>query len=238
MTRLQIIAFSILHALSVLLLPLFITLLGGCLEIEELQNPPEAQCEDVENEMNTATAMPANSLKVNDFVHTEESVAPLTNNPQITADVLGKIISVTAQPGNQFEIRKLQTVITYQEGQSKQETKESISNVPNAYTLCPSPETVTYHGLQVFHRKMKVTEFKSDCGGYANCEIQVTQVKFDQIYRNNGKQEVRKYDFTTSSDVPYVALNLKSCFSVTIDVNGQPLPVTQCSRVKNFGNQP
>ena len=237
MTRIQIFVFSVLHALGVLLLPLLITLLGGCLDVEKLETPPEALCEDVEFQLNNASAMQPNSLNVNDFVHTEETIAPLSNNPQITADVLDKVISVTAKTGNQFEVRKLQTVITYSNGQSHQETKESIATVPNAYTLCPPPEGVTYHGLQVFHRKMKATFFKTDCGSFANCEIEVTQVKFDQVYKNNGKQEVRKYDFTTSKDVPFVAMNLKSCISGTIDVNGQALPVTQCNRVKNFGNQ-
>lgn len=238
MTRLQILAFSVLHALGVLLLPLLITLLGGCLEIEELQTPPEANCEDVEFAMNEASTMQPNSINVNDFVHTEETVAPLANNPQIQADILEKLISVASKPGNKFEVHKLQTVITYKEGQQKEETKESVTTIPNAYTLCPPVEGVSYHGLQVFHRKMKATEYKTNCGNFANCEVEISEVKFDQVYRINGKQEVRKYDFIMSKDVPFLAMNLKSCVSGTIDVNGQPLPVTQCSRVKNFGNDP
>ncbi len=238
MTRIQTVAFSILHALSVLLLPLLITLLGGCLEIEDLETPPAAACADVEFNLNEATAMQPNSLSVNDYVHTEDSVAPLTNNPQVTADVLDKVISVSSRPGNQFEVRKLKTTITYVDGQAKQETKEAVGVVPNAYVLCPSPDSVTYHGLQVFHRKMKVTDFKADCGGFPNCEIDVTQVKFDQIFEDEGKKEVRKYDIITSKDVPYVAMQLKNCMSGTIPVNGQPLPVTLCTRVKNFGNSP
>jgi len=239
MTRFQIFAFSVLHAISVLLLPLLITLLGGCLETEKLQVPPEARCEDVQDALNGAISFTPSQISVNDFVHTQESVAPLSNNPQVTADVLEKLISTEDKGDGTYQINLLQTVITYQDGQAKQENKEAGERVPGVYQLCPSPQQVTYHGLRVYRRQSKVTEFKDSCGSYENCEIEITEIKFDQVFRfNDGRQDMRKYDLVLSKDVPYIARNLKSCMSGTIDVNGQPLPVTQCSVVKNFGNQP
>ncbi len=237
MNRFQIVVFSVLHVLSVLLLPLLITLLGGCLEIEKLEVPPKAECEDVEAALNSAYSFTPQSLKPGDFVHTAETQAPMANNPQKVADIVEELIGTINQNDGTFETRTLQTVILFKDGQQKSETKEAVGYAPVPFALCPSGDSVGYYGLQVYHRKAKATDYRDTCGDFANCEFDITEVKFDQLVKlSDGRQDVRRFDFIIGNNLSYIAKNLKSCMSGTVQVDGQPVPITQCSTVQNFGH--
>jgi hypothetical protein len=224
------------RALCLILLGL---LWAGCLETDQLQEPPEAACEDVESALNSATAFDPSKLQVGDFVHTEATLAPLTNNPQVVNDVLQELIAVNPQGDGTYETRYLQTTTTYQNGQATTDTTEGLGGAPEGFGLCPSPSNVSYHGLQVFHRKEAVTDYAESCGSYTNCQIDITEIRVDQVVKDSdGTQGVRKYDFILSKDVPYVAKDLSTCMTGTIEVNGQQVPVSQCVIVRNFGRQP
>lgn len=240
MTKPQTILFSILHALSALLLPLLITLLGGCVEPEQMQVPPQVACEEVEIALNQAIKGSEKQIKEGSWVQYEDSVAPLSQSPIVVGNTISQLYNVIPRgddPTNPdyYEMRILDTRTVYKNNQAKTETKESLLEGPAGYRLCPSGSGVTYHGLQLHNTEQNVTVYKDGCGSFPNCKIHVTTVKFDQLVTyGDGSQSAIKYQFTMSGETPYIGRILSVCVTQNVDLGGQQGPVTQCSNLKNF----
>lgn len=201
--------------------------------------PPPASCESVESSLNKAISGSENRLQEEDWVHFEESVA-LTAQPEtILLDQVRKIIKLipVGSGGNQYyEARLLETNVTYKNGQSQTETKETMEDVPTIYTLCPAPAAVKFFGLSATGGPVDVRQYKDGCGSFANCQINVSRVNFDQLVTmSDGTSEAVKYRLVLSGDVPYMGRFLEMCVTQSYEINGQRIPATRCKRVRNFG---
>lgn len=234
-TKFQIFSFSVLHTLSVLLLPFLIFLLGGCFDPEKLQVPPPVACESVESALNTAFAGSEKKIAKDNWVQIQQTLAPLSQNLSVVGDSVQQVVDVTQLDSKPtYEMKILDTEITYKNGQSSTVTKENKEDGPMSYQLCPAASGVSYHGLTVTQAPM--TAPTDNCAPFPNCQINTTQVKFDQLIVNpDGTQEVHGYLFLISPDVPYIGRMLKLCVTQAFDINGQKMPVAQCNTVQNFG---
>ncbi|MGE3973891.1 MAG: hypothetical protein AB7F59_05120 [Bdellovibrionales bacterium] len=219
----------------------FVALLAlvGCIEKEKMEVPPAVACESVESTLNTAIGGSENRLAEEDWVHFEDSIAPTSQPATILADQLNKIIKLiqvgTTTPPV-YEIRSLETTISYKNGQQQKETREVVEQGPTTFALCPSSSAVSYHGLGAGQTKVSALQYKDSCGSFVDCKITVTHMNFDQLITfPDGTQEAAKYHLVLSAEVPYAGRFLETCVTQGYEVNGQKIPATRCKRVRNFG---
>jgi hypothetical protein len=105
---------------------------------------------------------------------------------------------------------------------------------------------VTYHQLKLTERTIappNLVRESANCGGIVNCQINITDVEFDQVnWRAYNKGDKIHIKITTSKDVPYLSRILEKCQqgSVPIKQEGKPekdwtrLLVTFCETIRNF----
>jgi len=218
-----------------------LALLVGCLEMqkETVNAPPKTSCESVEASLNQSIVGSEKYLQTEDWVHYEETVAATSQPETIVLDQVRKIIKLIplgAEGEKFYEARLFETNITYKDGKAQTETKETMEDAPTVYSLCPISPAVSFFGLQGGGGPVDVRQYKDNCGSYANCQMRVSQVNFDQLVAmSDGSFEAVKYRFVFSTEVPYFARVLEMCVTQSYELNGQKIPVTRCRRVKNFG---
>lgn len=115
--------------------------------------------------------------------------------------------------------------------------------------LPPEQNFWVFHGLSVPQdpiffslAKYKVKEKlpqkminEGRCYDFANCEIEVTYLEFDLVIKNNdGSTERRHYTIGLSSELPYLASNVRTCFSTKITIDGSQHPIDICQELIDF----
>lgn len=77
-----------------------------------------------------------------------------------------------------------------------------------------------------------------DCGGFANCMMRTTEVKFDWTLSLTTGASVEKqkvnYSLSLSPDMPFLARMTSYCARQLYPLQGQKILVTTCSKLKNF----
>ncbi len=100
------------------------------------------------------------------------------------------------------------------------------------------PQDPIFFSLSKYKKKQKLPQKLIDegrCYDFANCEIDVMYLEFDLIIENNdGTTERRRYSVGLTSELPYLASNVKTCFSTRITINGTKHPVDICQELVDF----
>ncbi|HEX4924367.1 MAG TPA: hypothetical protein VFV50_09780 [Bdellovibrionales bacterium] len=235
MTKFQIASFSILHAISALLLPLLIFLLGGCLEPELVNKPgPAIACQEVQTALNESVKGPW-TFQAGEFVHVQDTAAPVNQPPNVIRDLTQLVLQVTPQSGYSV-LRIEQTIVR----NGVQDTTEGLEGAPGEFRLCaedPADENGTYHNLKVDTIKMPVPKPSSKACDprYPDCQLNATRFKFDKIIKTEDGESVPLHIvIVTSNEVPYLSRILQLCVTEPLETNGSKIPLTQCSTVQNF----
>ncbi len=100
---------------------------------------------------------------------------------------------------------------------------------------------VTYHNLRIGYETAAPPEAvanEANCLGIPSCKIRLHHIAFDQVYWVSPTQsEKLAFEFTLSTDVPYLARLLEKCVTFLASL-GEKRPssvvVRQCSPVVNF----
>lgn len=232
MTKFQIASFSFLHALSALLLPLLIFLLGGCLEPELVNKPgPAIPCEDIQTALNDSVKGPW-TFQAGEFTHIQDTAAPVNQPPNVIRDVTQLVLQVTPQTGySALRIEETKVV------NGKQDTVEGTAYAPGAFQLCAQDSPDTFHNLKVDTLTMPVPKPASKACDprYPNCQLNATRFKFDKILKGkDGETLPLHIVIITSNEVPYLSRILQLCVTEPLETNGSTIPLTQCSTVQNF----
>lgn len=97
----------------------------------------------------------------------------------------------------------------------------------------------TYHHLQTSVANVNPparVRAQPNCLNIPNCQIKVHRVSFDQVLWENGKPNIVHIDALLSSEVPYLARNISTCYSAVANVESATggILVKQCSNIFDF----
>jgi len=227
---------SILHALGVLLIPVLITLMGGCIK-KDFNNDlgPPVDCSKVESSINSSMSGAYSDVKVGQVVQFTDTITLLSGTQEQKQTVTEQLVGVTDQGTSQNLDVMVTTQVTTTSGAQEVSQQEGTEQVSQTQSVCdPSTaSTVTYYNLTTTPRQM--TAPTDNCDGIPNCQIAVTDITFDRtIQQASGQLDREHYVLTVSSDVPLLARQLYLCHSFNDPINGQGVPVTQCSIVTGY----
>ena len=100
------------------------------------------------------------------------------------------------------------------------------------------PSTPIFYGLQAYTKKQKLPQIMVDegrCYGFENCEIDVNYLEYNMVgLDENGKKKRLHYVTSFSGELPYLASNLKTCYSTLLNVDGKFHPAEVCQELINF----
>lgn len=100
------------------------------------------------------------------------------------------------------------------------------------------PETPVFFSLAKYSKKEKLPQQLIDegrCYNFENCEINVNYLEYDMIGKNSDGEDARVHYVTSfSGDLPYLASNLKTCYSTLVEIQGQKHPAQICQELVNF----
>lgn len=100
------------------------------------------------------------------------------------------------------------------------------------------PETSIFYNLKMTRGKQKLPKKLIDenrCYGFENCEINVVYMEYDMFGKDsNGMDKRIHYVSTFSGDLPYLASNIKNCYSTLLDVGNDVHPGEICQELVDF----
>jgi hypothetical protein len=105
------------------------------------------------------------------------------------------------------------------------------------------PEKPLFFSLARYTQREKLPQKLIDegrCYNFVNCEIDVNYLEYDMIGKDGNGQEKRvHYVSSYSGQLPYLASNLKTCYTTLIEIpdsHGQPQqhPAQVCQELVNF----
>lgn len=106
------------------------------------------------------------------------------------------------------------------------------------FSSITEPTTPIFFALSKYTKKEKLPQALIDegrCYGFANCEIDVNYLEYDMIGKDSDGTEKRvHYVASFSGQLPYLASNLKTCYSTLIDIEGKKHPAQICQELVNF----
>ncbi len=109
-----------------------------------------------------------------------------------------------------------------------------INNVSASAT---DPVKVTYHNLKVSQGLADppaAVQKQANCGGVANCKIELHKVSFDMVVWKSDPPDKIHREFALSPQVPFFANLMSECDSLLVPVGDVKTLVTLCSDVDNF----
>lgn len=106
------------------------------------------------------------------------------------------------------------------------------------FSSITEPTTPIFFGLTKYTKKEKLPQILIDegrCYGLENCEINVNYLEYDMIGEDsNGETKRVHYVTSFSGELPYLASNLKTCYSTLIEIQGNKHPAQICQELVNF----
>lgn len=106
------------------------------------------------------------------------------------------------------------------------------------------PKEKIFFSLAKYSKKEKLPEAlinDNRCYNFANCEIDVNYVEYDMIGKDeNGEIKRIHYVTSFSGELPYLASNIKTCYTISLNIDGTKHPAEVCRELINFkpGQQP
>ncbi len=243
-----------------LLLPLFIFVFVGCLEKPEAkladlgkENAPD----DIEFALSKATAgKSAYSMKVGERVEYEinirienEDITKVSDIAQEVTDKIDqpdKIKYVLHERANNYSSGKVDTVEReFYINLEKSAPTAAAFQSPLAYfglnqvkSLADEPIRITYHNLSVTELMVPAPDrvaMQPNCLGLVNCELKATNLTFTKAeWYSSTSRDITRYNFTFSTDAPYLGVALDGCLNFLYKTNGREYLVTQCQVLRDF----
>jgi hypothetical protein len=106
------------------------------------------------------------------------------------------------------------------------------------YQGISEPATPIFFSLARYSKKEKLPQVLIDenrCYGFENCEITVNYLEYDIFGKDAaGKNKRVHYIASFSGELPYLASNLKTCYTTLIELNGEEHPAEVCQELVNF----
>ncbi|MES2770192.1 MAG: hypothetical protein V4596_13685 [Bdellovibrionota bacterium] len=100
------------------------------------------------------------------------------------------------------------------------------------------PEVPIFYSLAKYVVKEKLPKKMVDegrCYNFVNCEINVTYLEYEMYGKDeNGEDKRVHYVTSFSGDLPYLASNLKTCYSTLLDLEGKKHPAEVCQLMVDF----
>lgn len=99
------------------------------------------------------------------------------------------------------------------------------------------PTVPIFYDLTVRNAKQKLPQKLIDdgrCYNLPNCEINVTYLEYDMIGKVGGQDKRIHYVSSFTGDLPYLASNIKNCYSTLLEVNGDNHPGEVCQELLDF----
>jgi hypothetical protein len=101
------------------------------------------------------------------------------------------------------------------------------------------PATPIFFSLAKYSQKEKLPQKLIDenrCYGFENCEIMVNYLEYDIIGKDGttGEEKRLHYISSFSGELPYLASNLKTCYTTLLEIDGQKHPAEVCQEVVDF----
>lgn len=96
---------------------------------------------------------------------------------------------------------------------------------------------VTFHKLAVTSSSDPVpqqVQNTSFCSGQSSCNISVSNISFDQVIHGDGESQKISCEYSYSTEVPYLAGQMKRCITLAVPIDGRSVVITECDQILNF----
>lgn len=250
------------HIALGLFLPVLVLLLTSCMEAEpeKASFGPESSASQVAAALDApfGEVNPENILK-GEFVHMETNQAIAGGKKFVTQDtgitVIDKVVNATT-----ITYKLAIEEVTYEsDGSSRTAISEQSVTVPKSSSsslaqlaakatagtrsvgICEavSDPNVTYHNLKAQNSSMNAPQQVQNgtfCAGQSPCKLATDQIAFDQVVWDGDKGTKIHCEFVYSTEVPFLAVQMKQCTTMAIPVDERSVVVTECSEVLNFAS--
>lgn len=257
MEKPEIRSFQIIHWLLALSLPLFLSILLGCIQAPELKSPelgPEASDADIELAISKALygidpwATAVGQQVIYDFnarIENQEEARPIVRLTQTILDRKeeneGQKLTLTVQ-NHELDLNSGEVDVT--EGTSEYNlgnpaVAAALSPLRTIQTKANRPIVRTsYHNLKTESGLMDPPDRvrqKANCGNVPNCQLRYYRLQYDEAsWYSSTEYEVHKWAFTISRDAPFVSYIVDRCLASLVESEGRNYYVRQCQFAIDF----
>ncbi len=249
--------FQVIHWLLALSLPLFLSLLLGCIQAPELKQAelgPEASDADIELAISKALygidpwATAVGQQVVYDFnarIENQEEARPIV---RLTQTILnrkeendGRKLTLTIQ-NHELDLNSGEVDVTEGSSEYNLDSPAVAAALSPLKLITPTLERTvirtSYHNLKTESGTMAppdVVRRKSNCGDVPNCQLRYFRLQYDEAsWYSSSEYEVQKWAFTISRDAPFVSYIMDRCLASLVNSDGRSYYVRQCQFAVDF----